>query len=142
MCRVLVLAAVVGISACAPNVDAFSIRRFGVYGAEFPALERTVSDTSAATHLYAKIRSLPRDPGPGPNVFVSCPLDLGLRYEIAFFSLGHPLMRGVLTRGCGGLDLGAGDHRLLDESFWAELAGDLGYYTRGNDLFPTPLPQR
>lgn len=137
---VLLVVSVAAVTACSPTADSFSVRRFGAYGAEFPPLERTVTDAAAAAHLYARVRSLPRDPGPPPDGFVSCPMDLGLRYEITFFARGERLLHGVLTRGCGGLDLGAGDHRIIDDSFWAELAGDLGYYTRGNDLFPTPIP--
>jgi hypothetical protein len=43
--------------------------------------------------------------------------------------------------GCGEIDLGAGDVRALDEPFLSDLAGVLGLSTRGNDLWPTPIPR-
>jgi hypothetical protein len=137
--RLVFLTAIV-FGACAPTPDAYTIHRFSVDASnEFPPLDRTVDNPVAAARLYTKALALPRDPLPGGRF---CNLDLGLRYELTFFSGGTRLLHGILTRGCGGLDLGVGDHRVIDESFWAELAGDLGFYTRGNDLFPTPLPRQ
>jgi hypothetical protein len=43
--------------------------------------------------------------------------------------------------GCGTIDLGAGDVRAFDGHFEAELLGALGFYTRGHDLWPTPIPR-
>jgi hypothetical protein len=42
---------------------------------------------------------------------------------------------------CHVLDLGAGDLRNFDDRFEARLPGALGFYTRGNDLWPTPIPR-
>jgi hypothetical protein len=42
---------------------------------------------------------------------------------------------------CHVLDLGAGDLRNFDDRFEAHLPGALGFYTRGNDLWPTPIPR-
>jgi hypothetical protein len=54
-----------------------------------------------------------------------------------------PLDRTVkdIDIGCHFIDLGAGDRRTFDDSFEAELLGALGYCTRGNDLWPTPIPR-
>jgi hypothetical protein len=54
-----------------------------------------------------------------------------------------PLDRTVkdMDMGCHLIDLGAGDRRTFDDSFEAELLGAIGMYTRGNDLWPTPIPR-
>jgi hypothetical protein len=43
---------------------------------------------------------------------------------------------------CRSAHLGPSDVRSTSDSFWARLAGALGLYTRGDDLFPLPLDMR
>jgi len=81
----------------------------------FEPLDRTITDPVVVGALYRAILALPAKP-PSDNF---CPLSFGLRYRLTFES-------------------GPKATRATTESFWAELAGGLGLYTRGNDLFPLP----
>ena len=69
-------------------------------------------------------------------------IDFGVRHELSFFSEGTRVLHGIMEMGCGTIDLGAGDVRMLDDRIESELLGALGFYTRGNDLWPTPIPHR
>ena len=134
------LAIALTVSGCAPVVDSFSIHRFSVVGVnEFPPLDRTVTDAVAAAHLYQRIRGMPARAA-GGTVF--CALDSGVRHELSFFDHGVRVLHGVMDMGCRAIDLGAGDVRAFDDSFEAELLGALGLYTRGNGLWPSPMPRR
>ena len=128
------------VSGCGPSVDSFSIHRFTVARGqnEFPPLDRTVSDPGAAARLYERIRGMPPQSARGT---VFCAMDWGVRYELSFFARGERVLHGVMDMGCHVIDLGAADIRAFDDSFEAELLGALGLYTRGHELWPTPLPR-
>jgi hypothetical protein len=125
------------VSGCSPSVDSFSIHRFSASSYnEFPSLDRTVTNASAASRLYAEVRALrPRE----GTVF--CADDRGIRHELSFFTRDARVLHGVIELGCGVIDLGAGDVRALDEHFVPDLLDALGLYTRGDDLWPTPIPR-
>jgi len=130
------LAIAVVLTGCSPGVDSFSIRRFSAAQNEFPPLDRTVADAPLASRLYEDVRGL--KPQADGNYF--CGLDFGIRYELSFFAGGARVLHGVMHGSCHLIDLGAGDVRVFDDHFEADLLGALGFYTRGNDLWPTPLP--
>jgi hypothetical protein len=132
------LAIAVVLTGCSPSVDAFSIHRFTADSENaFPPFDRTVTDAAVASRLYQDIRSL--RPQPDGNYF--CGLDFGIRYELSFFARGDRVLHGVMQGTCHLIDLGAGDVRVFDDRFEAVLLGALGLYTRGADLWPTPLPR-
>lgn len=131
------IAIAVLLTGCSPAVDSFSIHRFTAAQNEFPPLDRTVGDAVLASRLYEDVRELkPQSEG---NYF--CGLDFGIRYELSFFAGGDRILHGVMHGSCHLIDLGAGDVRVFDDHFEADLLGALGFYTRGNDLWPTPLPR-
>jgi len=131
------LAIAVVLTGCGPSVDSFSIHRFSASPEnEFPPLDRTVMDGAVASRIYEDIRGL--RPQPAGNYF--CGLDFGIRYELSFFAGRERIMHGVVHGSCHLIDLGAGDVRVFDDHFEADLLGALGLYTRGNDLWPTPIP--
>lgn len=70
-----------------------------------------------------------------------CAIDFGVRHDLSFFMHGERVLHGVMDLGCGVIDLGAGDVRALDERFVPDLLDAIGLYTRGNDLWPTPIPR-
>jgi hypothetical protein len=133
------LAIAVVLTGCSPSVDSFSIHRFSsVPYDEFPPLDRTVTDAVIASHLYEHVRALhPYE----ENGTVFCPLDMGVRHELSFYAHGERVLHGVMEMGCHLVDLGAGDRRTFDDTFEAELLGAIGLYTRGNGLWPTPIPR-
>ena len=133
------LAIAVLLSGCSPRVDSFSIHRFSsVSYSSFSPLDRTVTDAAMASHLYEHVRALqPYE----QNGTVFCALDSGARHELSFYAHGVRVLHAVMEVGCHLIDLGAGDRRTLDDSFEAELLGALGFYTRGNALWPTPVPR-
>jgi hypothetical protein len=132
------LAIVIVLTGCGPRADSFSIHRFSASAADtFPPLDRTVTDAAVASRLYEDIRAL----RPQPDGTYFCNLDFGVRYELSFFADGDRILHGVMHGSCHLLDLGAGDVRAFDGHFEAGLLGALGYYTRGNDLWPTPMPR-
>jgi hypothetical protein len=125
------------LSACAPAADSVSIHRFSVVAEnQFPPLDQTVNDPATASRLYEEVRALRPQEG---TVF--CALDFGVRHELSFFMRGQRVLHGVMELGCGVIDFGAGDVRALDEHFVPDLLGALGLYTRGNELWPTPIPR-
>ena len=72
-----------------------------------------------------------------------CPISWGMSYRLVFANRGGPtLVATVEADGCRYAYLGPADRRATTESFWARLAGALGFYTRGNDLFPLPRDMR
>jgi hypothetical protein len=132
------LAIVAVLAGCGSSADSFSIRRFSsVPYQAFPSLDRTVTDAGAASRLYHDIRAL----RPQPDGTYFCGIDFGIRYELSFFAGGNRILHGVMHGSCHVLDLGAGDVRAFDDRFEADLLGALGFYTRGNDLWPTPIPR-
>jgi hypothetical protein len=135
----LAIALVVLLPACAPTADSLSIHRFSASAEnEFPPLDRTVTDATVASGLYEEVRAL-RPQSTKGTVF--CGLDFGVRHELSIFAHGDRILHGVMQMGCHVLDLGAGDVRTFDDRFEADLLGVLGLYTRGNDLWPTPIPR-
>jgi hypothetical protein len=138
--RLIVLVAIgLVLSVCVPTAESVSIHRFSaVAETRFPPLDRTINDPAIACHLYEHLRSLrPFE----ENGTVFCAFDFGARHELSFYARGERVLHGVLEMGCRFIDLGAGDRRSLDDSFEAELLGAVGLYTRGNDLWPTPIPR-
>ena len=131
------LAISVVLTGCTPSVDSFSIHRFSASAETFPPLERTVTDSRVAARLYEDIRAL----RPQPDGTYFCGIDFGIRYELSFFAGSDRILHGVMQGSCHLLDLGAGDVRAFDDKFEADLLGALGFYTRGNDLWPTPVPR-
>ena len=131
------IAIAVVLTGCSPRVDSFSIHRFSSvsYNA-FAPLDRTVTDVLVASRLYEEVRALRPQEG---TVF--CAIDFGVRHELSFFVHGQRVLHGVIELGCGVIDLGAGDVRALDEHFVPNLLDALGLYTRGNDLWPSPMPR-
>jgi len=124
---------------CTPSVDSFSIHRFWTDVGnhwEFPPLDRTVRNPAIASRLYEEIRAL--RPPTGTRF---CAIDFGVRHELSFFSGSTRVLHGIMEMGCGTIDLGAGDVRTLDDRIESELLGALGLYTRGHDLWPTPVPR-
>jgi hypothetical protein len=131
------LAIAVALTGCTPSADSFSIHRFSVVAEnQFPPLDQTVNDTATASRLYEEVRALRPQEGT-----VYCALDFGVRHELSFFMRGQRVLHGVMELGCGVIDFGAGDVRALDEHFVPDLLGALGLYTRGNELWPTPIPR-
>jgi len=131
------LAIAVLLSGCSPSIDSFSIHRFSVVAEnQFAPLDRTVTDGAVASHLYDHLRALRPFEEHGT---VFCAIDFGTRHELSFYAHGERVLHGVMEMGCHFIDLGAGDRRTFDDSFEAELLGALGLYTRGNDLWPTPI---
>ena len=132
------LAIAVVLAGCGPSVDSFSIHRFSASNAEFPPLDRTVTDAAIASRIYEDIRAL----RPQAEGTYFCGLDFGIRYDISVFAGRDRILHGVMHGSCHLIDLGAGDVRAFDDRFEADLLGALGFYTRGNDLWPTPIPHR
>ncbi len=104
----------------------------------FTPLDRTVTDAAVASRLHQEVRALKPQPS---DVTVFCGLDFGIRCELSFFAGGSRVLRGLVQGSCHVLDLGAGDLRVFDDGSEADLLGALGLYTRGNDLWPTPIPR-
>ena len=139
MIRVAVFAIALLVTGCGPSVDSFSVHRYAIdIGNQwtFPPLDRTVTDPAVATQLYKDIRALPAD-----SATHFCAIDFGVRHELSFFAGETRVLHGVMEMGCHTIDLGAGDRRAFDDRIEAELLGALGLYTRGNDLWPTPIPR-
>jgi hypothetical protein len=133
-----VLAIVVVLTGCTPSVDSFRVRRFSAATQnDFPALDRTITDVAVASRLYEDVRAL----RPQPDGSYFCGLDFGIRYELSFFAGSNRVLHGVMHGSCHLIDLGAGDVRAFDDHFEADLLGALGLYTRGDDLWPTPVPR-
>ena len=132
------LAIALVLTGCSPSIDSFSIHRFSASTEnEFPPLDRTLTEAGVASRLYEDIRAL----RPQPEGAYFCGLDFGIRYELSFFELGNRILHGVVHGSCHLIDLGAGDLRAFDDRFEADLLGALGLYTRGNGLWPTPIPR-
>jgi len=133
------LAIAVVLAGCSPSVDSFAIHRFSSLSyTAFPPLDRTVTDAAIASHLYDHVRALrPYE----ENGAVFCAIDSGARHELSFYAHGERVLHGVMQMGCHLVDLGAGDRRTFDDTFEAELLGAIGLYTRGNGLWPTPIPR-
>jgi len=135
---ILAVALVVVVPACAPAADSFSLHRFSASAdIAFAPLDRTVTDAEVASRLYEDVRAL----RPQPEGTYFCGLDFGIRYELSFFAGRERVMHAVMQGHCHLIDLGAGDVRAFDDRFEADLLGALGLYTRGNDLWPTPIPR-
>ena len=120
--------------ACVPAQQTLRVSRFTVMAGinDFDAFDRTIADETSVRELSAAIDALPPARA---NTF--CPIAFGLRYSLDF--------KGATTRtvvvegdGCRLAHLSPTDVRATNEAFWAQLAGALGLYTRGNDLFPLP----
>jgi len=132
------LAIALVLTGCSPSIDSFSIHRFSASTAnEFPPLDRTLTEAGIASRLYKDIRAL----RPQPEGAYFCGLDFGIRYELSFFERGNRILHGVVHGSCHLIDLGAGDVRAFDDHFEADLLGALGLCTRGNGLWPTPIPR-
>ncbi len=138
MTRVVLAALAVAVTvACAPEPQTLHVQRFTENSAvsRFEPLDRTITDPAVVRQLYDAVLALP--PKPPGNYF--CPISFGLRYRLTF-AAGPKATRVVILEGdgCRVAHLDALAERATTESFWAELSGALGLYTRGNDLFPLP----
>ena len=135
---VVCLCAVAGvIVACGPMaapVESLRIVRESVVaGNVFPPFDRTLGGSDAAS-LRHELLALPPK-----TVEKFCPNDSGMRYRLSF-SGGAPVTAVLEAGGCRYVHLSTSDIRETNEDFWAHLAGALGFYTRGYDLFPTEIP--
>ena len=122
----------------APPAMSLRVQRFAVDPptSHFAPFDRTITDAAAVRELEQMLRAL-------PPAFIGerfCGIGGGLRYRLTF--TGTPTTSSVAIiegDGCREAHLGPFERRSTTDSFWAALAGALGLYTRGNDLFPLPL---
>ena len=106
----------------------------------FEPFDQTITDAAGVKQIHDTLLALPAAPSGQNEPF--CPIAWGLRYRPTFARAAAPLGVVVIEAdGCRYAYLGATDRRATTESFWAQLAGGLGFYTRGNDLFPMPKDQ-
>jgi hypothetical protein len=140
--HVLALILIVGtLSACAPPPTSLRVERFAAdpTASHFETLDRTITDPAAVRELSHMLRTL-------PAAFAGdrfCGIGGGLRYRLTFAGTPKTSFVAIIEGdGCREAHLGSFDRRSTTESFWATLAGALGLYTRGNDLFPLPLAWR
>jgi len=132
--RAAILAAAMAVTACGPTTDSLHIVRESVVaGNVFPSFDRTIGGSDAAS-LERELLALPPK-----TVDKFCPNDSGMRYRLSF-NAGSPLTAVLEAGGCRYAYASPSDVRETTEDFWAHLAGALGFYSRGHDLFPTELP--
>ena len=126
--------------ACGPSPAVLRVERFTEHGASrFDPLDLTISDVAVVHGLYDATLSLAHTPM-GERF---CPISWGLRYRLTFTATPKNVTTIVLEGdGCREAHLGPFDRRETNESYWAMLAGALGFSTRGNDLFPLPFDMR
>lgn len=134
----VVLSIVISLIACAPAPRVLHVHRYTEASSvsRFAPLDRTLTDPVAVDQLYSTVLALPqKQPG---DYF--CPISFGLRYRLTF-DAGPKATRVVIVEGdgCRLAHLSGGTERVTTESFWAQLAGALGFSTRGNEIFPLPL---
>ena len=137
----LLVLAIVALSACAIPPASLLVARFAEYPdqSHFVPLDRTITDPAKVAQLEDLVRSLPPVP---PGEF-HCGIGGGLRYRLTFRSTPKTsLVATIEGDGCRLAHLGPFDRRQTTETFWATLAGALGFYTRGNDLFQLPREMR
>lgn len=130
--------AVAPLGACAPPLTSLRVERFAAdpTANHFEPLDRTITDPAAVRELAQTVRTLPAAFG-GERF---CGIGGGLRYRLTFAGTPKTSFVAIVEGdGCREAHLGLFDRRSTTESFWATLAGALGFYTRGNDLFPLPL---
>lgn len=136
--RCLVLAAL--LIGCAPTQpDTLRVERVLTDQAigRFEPFDRTITDAAAVKQIRDTLRALPAAPSGEDQPF--CPIAWGLRYRLTFSrAAAPPDVAMIEADGCRYAHLGVTDRRATTESFWAQLAGGLGFATRGNDLFPVP----
>ena len=142
MCRRIVLCALAVLVAggCAQAPDSLRVERVlvGVAVGEFEPFDRVVTNPDDVRDLERMVRDLP----PAPELRY-CAIAWGLRYRLTFAHEASPTLVAIVEAdGCRELLIGAADRRMTTEEFWARLAGALGFYTRGNDLFPLPKSMR
>lgn len=129
---------VILLASCVPaSPDSLRVERVLVDSAigQFDPLDRTVTDAQTVQQLHDLVLALPRVTG--PESF--CPIAWGLHYRLTFAQQGRTTNVVVVEAdGCRYAYLSPTDRRWTTESFWAQLAGALGFYTRGHDLFPLP----
>ena len=139
---VLVLLLVASVS-CSPAPDTLRVERVlvGTAIGRFDPFDRTVTDGAAIARVHETVRGfMPAPSGPGEAF---CPIAWGLSYRLTFASHGRTTDSLVVDAdGCRYAHLSPDDRRWTTESFWAQLAGALGFYTRGSDLFPMPKEMR
>ena len=126
---------------CVPAPTTLRVERFTADPAEtdrFDSFDRTIVDGAVVAEIKDALFALPL-----AREDSFCPISWGLRYRLTFAgSLGTVTSAVVEADGCRWAQLGPSDVRQTDESFWAKLAAALGFYTRGNDLFPLPREMR
>jgi hypothetical protein len=130
-------------TACTQAPDTLRIERVLEDAAvgRFDPLDRTVTDAATVRDIHDALVALPAAPRGGNEPF--CPISWGLGYRLTFAHTGTTTRVAVLEAdGCRYAHLSPTDRRTTTESLWAALAGALGYYTRGNELFPLPTEMR
>jgi hypothetical protein len=126
--------------ACSHAPTTLRVERFvesSANAAQFEAFDRTISDAALVSEIKDDLFDLP-----AAEQDVFCPIAWGLRYRLTFSGwMGTSTVAVLEGDGCRFAHLGL-EVRATNESFWAKLAGALGLYTRGNDLFPLPRDMR
>jgi len=143
--RVLVLFAIVAalLTGCSPVPDLLRVERVleGSAVGRFEPFDRTITDPATVRAINDALVALPRAPSVQYEPF--CPIAWGLRYRLTFMRASSTIDVATLEAdGCRYAHIGLTDRRTTTESFWALLAGSLGFYTRGQDLFPLPSDMR
>ncbi len=91
-------------------------------------------DAAKAQDAYQATLALPAAP---QGVVRSCPLELGVTYQIAFFlANGSRLMATADPNGCSYVDISGTCTRSTDPAYWSQLAQDLGIPV--SEIYPYP----
>ena len=137
----LLLFVAAALAACIPAPTTLRVERFLELPADatqFEPFDRAIGDAQLVSELKDDLFNLPV-----AREDVFCPIAWGLRYRLTFGGPAGTTTTAVLEGdGCRFAHLGPTDVRATNEAFWAKLAGALGFYTRGNDLFPLPRQMR
>lgn len=136
---VLLLVFIASSSSCVGEPTSLRVLRFSDMAGtnDFAPFDQTITDEVAVRHLSDLLDALPVG-----RTDVFCPVSFGLRYALTFKGSGRARSIRVEGDGCRLAYLTDSDVRATTDSFWAELAGALGLYTRGSDLFPLPNGMR
>lgn len=98
-----------------------------------PFTPRTITDPTSVRRLYMAIQALPPI-GTG----ASCPIDYGLRYDLAFsYRSGPAVQMEVDPFGCQDVRLPGEDYRQPDDAFWTLFAQMLGVPKASLFVHPT-----
>ena len=99
-----------------------------------PSVHVIVADAAKAQDAYQATLALPAAP---QGVVRSCPLELGVTYQIALFlANGSRLMATADPNGCSYVDISGTCTRSTDPAYWSQLAQDLGIPV--SEIYPYP----